>query len=284
MGSNNEIPTYVLRDVVETSVLTPIAADVVSHIISSPPFVSVPGLFNFRDLSQPHTAATPLRKNYIFRSGMPAFLEDDGKVKLTTDLGVKTIFDLRGAPERVRFPPPEIEGVQVRWLPSAQDTVRFDWASFGDGDPAVVMMKMYQNFLVSHAPIYRAVFEHIRDCPEEPFFFYCTAGKDRTGVLAALILRIAGYSPDMIVDDYVLTRVGFEPVREKLYQELLSKNDLDERTTKGIVVAGGISYVAMVQFLEFLEEEFENGAEGYIRSKLGFSGEDIETIRANLKG
>ncbi|PGH05048.1 hypothetical protein GX51_03145 [Blastomyces parvus] len=284
MGSNEQLPTYVLRDVVETDVLTAISADVVSHIISSPPFVSVPGLFNFRDLSHPHDTLTPLKKNYIFRSGMLAFLEEEGKAKLTTDLGVKKIFDLRGAPERDRFPSPEIEGVQYHWLPTAQDTVKFSWADYGMGDPAATMLKMYQNILVTHVPIYRAVFEHIRDFPDQPFFFHCTAGKDRTGVLSALILRLAGYAPDTIVHDYVLTRAGFEPVREALYKELLSNKDLDEAATRGLLVAGGILYETMVNFLGFMEDEFENGVEGYLRSKLGFSSTDIDTIRANLRG
>ncbi|KLJ12712.1 hypothetical protein EMPG_12292 [Blastomyces silverae] len=284
MGSNEQIPTYVLRDVVETDVLTAISADVVSHITSSHPFISVPGLFNFRDLSHPHATVTPLKKNYIFRTGMLTFLEEEGKAKLTTGLGVKKIFDLRGAPERVRFPSPEIEGVQFHWLPTAQDTVRFSWADYAVDDPTTTMLKMYQNILVTHAPIYRAVFEHIRDFPDQPFFFHCTAGKDRTGVLSALILRIAGYSSDTIVHDYVLTRVGFEPVRESLYNELISKKDRDEVTTRGILVAGGILYETMVQFLGFMAEEFENGAEGYLRSKLGFSGTDIDTIRGNLRG
>lgn len=82
----------------------------------------------------------------------------------------------------------------------------------------------------------------------------------------------------------MLTRVGFEPVREALYGSLLGKKDLDESTTRGILVAGGIMYETMVQFLGFVEEGFENGAEGYLRNKLGFTSEDIETIRANLRG
>lgn len=86
------------------------------------------------------------------------------------------------------------------------------------------------------------------------------------------------------MDDYVLTRVGFEPVREALYGSLLGKKDLDESTTRGILVAGGIMYETMVQFLGFVEEGFENGAEGYLRDKLGFTSEDIETIRTNLRG
>lgn len=177
MGSSVQVPTYVLRDVVETDVLNAISADVVSHILASPPFISVPGLFNFRDLSYPHATLTSLKQNYIFRSGMLAFLEEEGKVKLTTGLGVKKVFDLRTAAERDRFPSPEIEGVQIHWLPTAQDTVRFNWADYAVGDPAATMFKMYQNILVTHVPIYRAVFEHIRDFPKQPFFFHCT-GKE----------------------------------------------------------------------------------------------------------
>ncbi|QSS63471.1 protein tyrosine/serine phosphatase domain-containing protein [Histoplasma capsulatum] len=244
MGSSVQVPTYVLRDVVETDVLNAISADVVSHILASPPFISVPGLFNFRDLSYPHATLTSLKQNYIFRSGMLAFLEEEGKVKLTTGLGVKKVFDLRTAAERDRFPSPEIEGVQIHWLPTAQDTVRFNWADYAVGDPAATMLKMYQNILVTHVPIYRAVFEHIRDFPKQPFFFHCTA----------------------------------------LYGSLLGKKDLDESTTRGILVAGGIMYETMVQFLGFVEEGFENGAEGYLRDKLGFTSEDIETIRTNLRG
>ncbi|OJD24910.1 hypothetical protein ACJ73_03722 [Blastomyces percursus] len=200
---------------------------------------------------------------------MLAFLEEEGKAKLATGLGVKKVFDLRGASERSRFPSLEIEGVQYHWLPTVQDTVRFSWADYAVEDPTTTILKMYQNILVTHVPIYRAVFEHIRDFPDQPFFFHCTAGKGRTGVLSSLILRIAGYAPDTIVHDYILTRVGFEPIRESLYNELISKKDRDELTTEGILAAGGISYEVMVQFLGFLAEEFENGAEGLSSEQVG---------------
>ncbi|EEH37041.1 hypothetical protein PAAG_07459 [Paracoccidioides lutzii Pb01] len=284
MDSNNNIPIYVFRDIVGTDILSPISTEVVNHIISNPPFVPIPGLFNFRDLSHPLITPPLLRQNYIFRSGMLSFLEEEGKVKLTAGLGVKKIFDLRSAPELVKFPSPEIEGVEVRWLPTVPEAKHFHVADYDVGDAGAVMTRMYQNILVSHVPIYTSVFEHIRDLPEEPFFFHCTAGKDRTGVLAALILHIAGCSPDIIAEDYVLTRVGFEPVREVLLKSLLDGTEnVDESVKRALAVVGGVPYEAMVQFLVFLEREFERGAEGYLRTKLGFSVEDIERIRQNLR-
>ncbi|KAL2390940.1 hypothetical protein BDBG_00428 [Blastomyces gilchristii SLH14081] len=133
---------------------------------------------------------------------------------------------------------------------------------------------MYQNILVTHVPIYRAVFEHIQDFPDQPFFFHCTLQLEKIGlgVLSALILRTAGYSPDTIVHDYVhvLARVGFEPIRESLYNELIGKKDRDEVTTRSILAAGGISYKAMVQFLGFMEKEFENWGGGVFGASWGF--------------
>ncbi|KAL2380713.1 hypothetical protein RJZ90_004455 [Blastomyces dermatitidis] len=91
------------------------------------------------------------------------------------------------------------------------------------------------------------------------------------GVLSAIILRTAGYSPDTIVHDYVhvLARVGFEPIRESLYNELIGKKDRDEVTTRSILAAGGISYKAMVQFLGFMEKEFENWGGGWSSEQVG---------------
>ncbi|KAL2362632.1 hypothetical protein RJZ56_004435 [Blastomyces dermatitidis] len=169
MGSNEQIPTYALRDVVETDVLTALSADP----------------------SPCHAHASEKELHFPLR--LLAFLEEEGKTKLTTGLGVKKIFDLE-----------DLEKIGL-------------------------------------------------------------------GVLSAIILRTAGYSPDTIVHDYVhvLARVGFEPIRESLYNELIGKKDRDEVTTRSILAAGGISYKAMVQFLGFMEKEFENWGGGWSSEQVG---------------
>lgn len=54
-----------------------------------------------------------------------------------------------------------------------------------------------------------------------------TGGKDRTGVAAALILSLAGESPDDISKEYALSRIGVEPARESLTQKLTGGKAMD---------------------------------------------------------
>jgi protein tyrosine phosphatase len=51
-------------------------------------------------------------------------------------------------------------------------------------------MQLYSEILDNAGPSYRQIFIHIRDKPNTPILFHCTAGKDRTGLIAALILRV----------------------------------------------------------------------------------------------
>ena len=73
--------------------------------------------------------------------------------------------------------------------------------------------------LKSHQSAFKSVFQHIHDHPGEPFLFHCTAGKDRTGVLAALVQSLAGTPVSDIAHDYALTRVGIEPAKDLLKQK-----------------------------------------------------------------
>lgn len=51
-------------------------------------------------------------------------------------------------------------------------------------------MVLYSQILDSAGPAFGVVLRHIRDKPDSPCIFHCTAGKDRTGVLAALLLKV----------------------------------------------------------------------------------------------
>lgn len=115
-----------------------------------------------------------------------------------------------------------------------------------------------------------------------------TGGKDRTGVLAALILRLAGSSYEAITNDYCLTRIGLEPARDILTQSMkLNTLDSDAAVTPenaGLLILCSIKASGMMGFLQALEEAFEGGVRGYLTTQLRFSEEDVQTICANLKG
>ena len=110
----------------------------------------------------------------------------------------------------------------------------------------------------------------------------CLAGKDRTGVLAALILELAGASREFIAHDYALTRIGMEQAREELLS-LLQKDMGCGFEEPGIGEMVGVKGETMVRFLEWIEERW-GGVEGYLRSELGFEDGDIRIIKENLRG
>jgi hypothetical protein len=94
-----------------TNIAEPIDKNVVSSILAKPPFITIDGVSNCRDVSS-NTIASSVRHAYVFRTAMLEDITERGKQDII-DLGVKTIFDLRSKGEIEAHPDPEIQGVEV---------------------------------------------------------------------------------------------------------------------------------------------------------------------------
>ncbi|KAJ5993649.1 hypothetical protein N7451_009373 [Penicillium sp. IBT 35674x] len=268
-------------DILSTDIRTPIPVSIVSKIISLPPFVTLPGVSNFRDLSHDNV----LRPGYVYRSGNLSDLEEKGKSILAEDLGVTTIFDLRNQGERERAPSPVITGIETIWMPYGTRPASLNLRDFTQDDhSATGFVKMYMGILNAATPIFTEVFSHIRDEPNDPFIFHCSAGKDRTGVLSALILLLIGRPHEEIIIDYLYTRVGLESVRENLTQALALHAGTDHLSPEanGMLELSGVRASAMEAFLKTFETTYDGGVEIYLNTQLGFSFEDIVLMRKNL--
>ncbi|KAJ5595000.1 uncharacterized protein N7459_001208 [Penicillium hispanicum] len=267
-------------EVLNTDIRTPIPATTVSKIISLPPFVTVPGVSNIRDLSH----GPNLRRGYVYRSGNLSDITEEGKAVLVEDLGITTMFDLRNESERNRAPSPEIDGIETLWMPYGARPASLDLRDFaGDDQGTAGFVKMYTGILEATAPAFMQVFSHIRDKPDDPFLFNCSAGKDRTGVLAALILLLIGRPHEEIINDYILTRVGLENVRENLTRALalhVGTNHLSPEAI-GMLELSGVRASAMAAFLKAFDNNY-GGVETYLTTKLGFSTDDLQQMRRNL--
>lgn len=105
----------------------------VAAIITSPPFITVDGLVNLRDALASKASAgfngQIARPSYIYRSGEPAKVTDQGRAQFVA-LGIKKVFDLRSQTEIKSYqaPPLEIDGVEVVNCPIMKDEA-FDPAS-----------------------------------------------------------------------------------------------------------------------------------------------------------
>ncbi len=107
--------------------------ETVATIINSPPFISVDGLVNLRDAIAAKASAgfrgQIARPSYIYRSGEPAKVTDQGRAQFAA-LGIKKVFDLRSQTEikDYKAPPLEVDGVEVVNCPIMKDEA-FDPAS-----------------------------------------------------------------------------------------------------------------------------------------------------------
>jgi len=141
-------------------------------------------------------------------------------------------------------------------------------------------MELYSQILDHGGPTFGAILRHVKDKPNEPCIFHCTAGKDRTGVIAAILLKLAGVDNEAIANDYALTRIGREPGRA-LIMERLSKEALFASDNAAALNMFTCRAITMSAFLDLIDAKY-SGVEEYAKRFCDLSDEDILTIRRNL--
>jgi hypothetical protein len=253
-------------------------------------------------------------------------------------LGVSRVYDFRRDDE-VKAGRLEIDGVRVMACPYKDGAekplpiVVSDFAPSEDGEIGEGYRKMYDDILTGYTTGFRLVFEGLCAMEEgEAVLFHCTgklpicichplfsrgfrrkiskddtdrlsAGKDRTGVMSALILDLMGVPAERIGLEYALTRIGTEPFREKLLPVALksygsattatpgaTEGNVDKKegqggfdlSSPGLREALGTNAAVMVDFIDHLQRKY-GGAKGYMMGQLGFSEEEVGQIRDRLK-
>ncbi|KIY49482.1 hypothetical protein FISHEDRAFT_41583 [Fistulina hepatica ATCC 64428] len=269
--------------------LAPLDPAYVQETLSKPPFVQISGVLNMRDLgSYPSTAYSPrvTKPRFMFRAAELSGITDEGRSQLK-QLGITTVFDLRSDLEKAKYhtPEPVIEGVCVHRTPVFREedyspeirTQRFDLYASGKIE---AFMQLYSEILEHARNAFGAVLCHVRDDPSGGFIFHCTAGKDRTGVLAAILLKLAGVDNDTIAHEYSLTRVGREPDREKIMQRL-AQEPVFVRNNEAALNMFTCRRENILALLDTLDSRY-GGVETYLQQHVGLSPEDITKIRENI--
>ncbi|CAM3370478.1 Protein tyrosine phosphatase [Stackebrandtia soli] len=169
-----------------------------------PTGVGFASLRNFRDLGGHSTGdGRVVASGRLYRSDSLGKLSDDDWVRFL-DLRVGTVIDLRYPWEiarngRVR----EADG--LRYVNLSIEHRPYDQAEIDpDVDPWRHLADRYAEVASDGVVEIRAVLETIADA-DEPVVFHCASGKDRTGLIAALVLTLLGVSDEDIVADYALT-------------------------------------------------------------------------------
>lgn len=122
------------------------------------------------------------------------------------------------------------------------------------------------------APGIKYVLELCADHNRHPIAFYCTAGKDRTGMIAAIILTLCGCQPDEIVEDYTLSANVYAEMNDhKAMVGALSQRNLDPKTFLGAPAS------VMRDTLKVVNDSY-GSVEGYC-DWIGFGPEQQEKLR-----
>lgn len=180
-------------------------------------FLDLDGVFNFRDLGGLRTHDGHVtRRGLMFRSDALHHLEP-GAVQHLLDLGMSTIIDLRSSVELERTGRGPLESTPIGWLHAP--LTHGDAAAGNVLPPALVegdLGRHYVESLPERSDTLALVIRHLADRTNLPAVFHCTAGKDRTGMVAALVLSLVGVDDDVIVHDYTLTDDRMPGIMERI--------------------------------------------------------------------
>ena len=177
------------------------------------------GLLNARDLGGYSTKNGETRWRVFLRADVPAELTP-GDLSFLRHFGVTTDIDLRSDMERIRKPDALAE---EDWLCYRQIPQRYDPASqpqrlygfredFFWGEQYIVMAETQKDWI-------RRVLEALAEAPGAALF-HCSLGKDRTGVVAAVLLGLCGVSDEDIVADYSVSSCFLEPIFLEMIQSV----------------------------------------------------------------
>ncbi|MBC1777826.1 tyrosine-protein phosphatase [Listeria booriae] len=171
--------------------------------------IPLEGCFNFRDLGgYVNTAGKTVKWGKLYRSSLLTNITEKDKDTLEK-LGVSWICDLRSTSEIAAKPTPALAHIKNRHIPigtAKNESTESQKIDLPDDHRVYepLMGESYRVFVQSKDG-FREIFNDIIEKEEVPFLFHCTAGKDRTGVLGALLLKLLDVPENTILADYELT-------------------------------------------------------------------------------
>jgi protein-tyrosine phosphatase len=229
------------------------------------------GAFNFRDLGgYPVAGGGATRWDRLYRSDTLHELTE-GDIETLADVGLRTVIDLR-TPEEVsrngrgRLARSGAEYLNLSVLPTEGGE------SIAAPAPEAGMSERYLWYLEVGAGALVRAFEALADERSYPVVFHCTAGKDRTGVLASLVLEACGVDRDAIVTDYVLTEERLDLILERLRRDPHVGPRLENVARSRLAVEAS----AMEGFLGGLDGRF-GGLRGWA-TRAGLDGAVLDQI------
>lgn len=173
--------------------------------------IAAEGISNFRDFGgYPVAGGGRLVSSRLFRSGQHTNATQRD-LEAIRDLGIRSLVDLRGDSERRKAPTPVFQSFDGQVLFAEGETAEMaphvEAASTLNAEDARKNLRARYGTLPFRPTLVCAFskYMHMLDSSDHPSVVFCSAGKDRTGVLVALVQTVLGVHPDDVMSEYLLS-------------------------------------------------------------------------------
>jgi protein-tyrosine phosphatase len=249
--------------------------------------LALEGAPNFRDLGGYETSdGRSVKWGQLYRSDNLASLTDADLAKVSA-LGIRLVCDFRAPAEKESEPdrlpaanPPAVAalaiGAESFMVKDLRERIRR-----GDTeglDLREMMIEGNRQFATTFAPQYAAMFERITKPENLPALVHCTAGKDRAGFAAAMILTVLGVPRETVMSDYLLTNVYTADATERrlLMIKVFSLFRADRDQLRPLF---GVEPAYLEAAFDSIESHYGD-FDTYRRDALGLDDAEVEAFRA----
>jgi protein tyrosine/serine phosphatase len=240
--------------------------------VLDPRELTLEGSVNFRDLGGMATATGgTVKDRHVFRSDALHGLTT-ADLDLLADYGISLLVDLRDIREIERSGPSPLLERGTRHL---HTPLMASAAPTEAPDPSLGMEVLYGQMLERAQPRFGEIFQALAEESNLPAVIHCAAGKDRTGVTVALLLRLLEVPDETIVLDYAISDRNMARLMERLAAAgyLTSATQYPAHYNRA-------APETMERFLQALDATFGSAAD-YL-AEAGLSAHQAATIRTRL--
>ncbi len=234
--------------------------------------IKMKNMFNLRDIGGYETKDNKfISWNKLYRGDSPAKLDNEDWNKLY-NLGIRMVVDLRSNSEREEMPVNPIDGIDYISCPLQREDLKLD----------ADLKKINNAFLRSLVEGYVSIVENETDLlvkalmavkeglKKGAVLFHCSAGKDRTGVLSAVILYLCRASDEDIISDYQVTNT----YNENGINKLMKNNEIYDKI-KAFLNSNPENMITLLEHFKKIDLVQKLNSNGFLE-------EDIKCIKELL--
>jgi protein tyrosine/serine phosphatase len=251
--------------------------------------IPLQGVENFRDFGDYAAGEGRLKKGVLFRAAHQAEATDQDLAVMAA-LNLATIVDLRRPNERERDPSRRWNGFAARVIDNDLGVAGEDpWHVFLRGSDLSVasirdyLVEYYRRapFKERHLDLFRRYFQALA-AAGGPVLIHCAAGKDRTGLLAALTHHVAGVGDDDVIDDYLLTNNEERFARRGPKFAGIIEGATGRRPSDAAMrTAMGVEADYLATAIAEMKAQY-GSIDGYLGKAVGLDAEGREAVRAHI--